>query len=60
MNIKVGNVYKIDGEFYVVTRVINKPYSIVKLHSVNEDKERIIPIPQLLKILKEMEEEVDE
>ena len=52
MNIKVGDVYKIDGKFYVVTRKINKPYSLVKLHSVNEDEEWQIPTPQLVEILK--------
>ena len=52
MNIKVGDVYKIDGKFYVVTRKINKPYALVKLHSVNEDEEWQISIPELVEILK--------
>ena len=52
MNIKVGDVYKIDGKFYVVTRKINKPYALVKLHSVNEDEEFIMTVPQLVEILK--------
>ena len=56
MDIKVGNVYKIDGKFFVVTRKINKPYALVKLHCVNEDEEFTMPIPQLVEILK-MEEE---
>ena len=29
MEIKVGDVYEIDGKFYVVTRKVNKPYSLV-------------------------------
>ena len=55
-NIKVGDVYKIDGKFYVVTRKINKPYSLVKIHSVNEDEELIVTTPQLVEILTKMEE----
>ncbi len=57
MEIKVGDVYKIDGKFYVVTRKINKPYSLVKLHSVNEDEEHLVPMPVLKNILKKQEEE---
>ena len=52
MQIKVGDVYKIEGKYYVVTRKISKPYALVKLHSVNEDEEFMIPTPQLVEILK--------
>lgn len=56
MEIKVGNVYKINNKFYVVTRKISKPYSLVKLHNVNEDEELTMTTPQLVEILEKMEE----
>ena len=55
MNIKVGDVYKIDGKFYVVTRKISKPYSLTKLHCVDEDEEHTVPTLQLIKFLENME-----
>ncbi len=52
MQIKVGDVYKIDDKYYVVTRKISKPYPLVKLHSVNEDEEFIMLTPELVEKLK--------
>ena len=56
MNIKVGDVYKIAGKYYVVTRKISKPYSLTKLHCVDEDEEHTVPTLQLIKFLENMEE----